>query len=1263
MDKQAKTTPWGASVIATSDDPVDYISAPGYPDVEEMLNRPYDTDKAAQEMGMPEREDYFKDVNLDEFYSEDAVSLDSFYTEEPKRGPNVYKMVDGKLTAMVPGEQRAFGLLAGLSSLTRGVGEVLGLVDEEDNKETRAILNTLEDSGASGVLASELAGSLAEPLGFAIPAAKAKTVVGLAKSGAVTGAVVGFFSPDAHDLVGRVESSIIGAGVGAVLTPAIGKPVSIVADKIAKKLSGRVEINVDDVLDNLPEEMLSVDTVRRAAVVADDINAKWMPGEVDSVKKKINMLLAGKAIPAPKVNKKGQPVNADDYNLELFKAVNNEGPDNIDHTQWYLSNLKSLNELELVKGAAPFTQNIYQPGGIPFRPPVLTREQFKAHKAAKGIRDPNDFEHAYQSYALGAKLRGGEVRFNNPAELNVWERVEAERAVKKSLELEQMQGKTAQQAFQEKPLAVQIKEQMQWHGAGNADLVQHGVSQATPQSAMEEAFKRAIAKELPGEEGGFIQQKLMIRLAGISGGGAVGYAVGGEEGALAGAIIGAAGAITATRILDRLSLDVRVPVAKLKTEVAEQSIMAVEQTMDHIMKSGIQPKAAYGIALEKLKMKHADVQEMVKLAGRKVKVTPYNVNNTEQFIISNKNSFDMSLPDSVDAAIGSMSTRIRKISEPIFGRMRKYEFNNLTKSASYIDKTQHFSKNIAKVLSAEDYGVVWHSLLNQDFDTVKKTITKYDNPQLTEGFEAVKEVLFDLNQELKAAGHTFSDIKDYFPRIVTDKNGLLKAIDAKWRSDIIKNMYDSQQSVGGRQLTLEEESKIIDQYLRGRLRKSADQPLLGAAKARDIVDLPPEFLQFYAAPEAALNSHIRRAVTDIESRKLLGRHAVSGADKFVNYEQSVGRLLAEELQDKTVPPEQINTVKNLILARLEANHKAVNKVNAAAKNLMYGMLLGNPVAAATQIGDVFMAGYAHGILNMTRAAVRKLTGKEMLRRTDMGLHDLSAELASTDSFSHFAKKTMKMFGMDTMDRIGKEVNLNAAYLKNQNLTKSPEGVKQLSNKWRAAMEGAGVNFDKMVADLRSNKVTDDIRFLMFNELSDVQPTTILEMPEMYAKHPNGRMAYALKSWSLKQIDLARRDIFQQLLKGNFKEGTSNLARFGAIIAMGGVASSTIQDLMLGKDVVMEDIPDKAIAQIWKNFGTNDYLLRQAKEGKWSELAGSILVPPLGLASTIYKDIASEGDTLDKAVQYLPGIGKLWYFRAGSGLDTYYENLERQEEQE
>ncbi|MBT8448781.1 MAG: hypothetical protein KJO69_03775, partial [Gammaproteobacteria bacterium] len=62
-----------------------------------------------------------------------------------------------------------------------------------------------------------------------------------------------------------------------------------------------------------------------------------------------------------------------------------------------------------------------------------------------------------------------------------------------------------------------------------------------------------------------------------------------------------------------------------------------------------------------------------------------------------------------------------------------------------------------------------------------------------------------------------------------------------------------------------------------------------------------------------------------------------------------------------------------------------------AKNIMYSGLLGNPVSAATQFGDVGVAIYMNGFRNTLKSLPRALISKSKIKADDFGLMDNMAE--------------------------------------------------------------------------------------------------------------------------------------------------------------------------------------------------------------------------------------------------------------------------------
>ena len=123
--------------------------------------------------------------------------------------------------------------------------------------------------------------------------------------------------------------------------------------------------------------------------------------------------------------------------------------------------------------------------------------------------------------------------------------------------------------------------------------------------------------------------------------------------------------------------------------------------------------------------------------------------------------------------------------------------------------------------------------------------------------------------------------------------------------------------------------------------------------------------------------------------------------------------------------------------------------------------------------------------------------------------------------------------------------------------------------------------DNLVSDFSNLKIypdsaplTDDIKFVLFNELMDVQPITMSQMPTAYLNATKtaggfGRLMYQLKTFTLKQMDIVRTRALQKIANGRVVEGTAELAKYSLILGGTNATAQTIkrqiQDWIEGGD--------------------------------------------------------------------------------------------------
>lgn len=609
----------------------------------------------------------------------------------------------------------------------------------------------------------------------------------------------------------------------------------------------------------------------------------------------------------------------------------------------------------------------------------------------------------------------------------------------------------------------------------------------------------------------------------------------------------------------------------------------------------------------------------------------------------------------IDTIGGVMSTRVKNISEPVFHRLRTYEYNIRNRSHQLISRADDFTDRLS-TLSENQQLRVHSSLLNGDYKSVKSI---YKNAFGDEGELAVDEVasvLEDLGKDLYQYNRIQGRIKNYFPRYISDKKGMLAALNKEDFRNIRDEMGKAA-SKKGSALTPSEESDIINKRILRPVKPGEGGP--GLTKKRSFETVPSEFQQYYSKPSEALNSYISNAVMDIEKAKFFGKGYKKSSDNYIDLRESVGGFLRDEIKSGEISTSQFNELSELLNVRFGVGESSAVKVIQDAKNVMYASLLGNPISAATQLGDVGVSIYMNGFKNTLSAVSETLTKKTQVTVKDFGLIDkLSEEFASTRKSAQVLNKALRYGAFESVDRLGKSTVLNSSLKKYQKIADPTSGLsdkarvkalEQFELKYKGVF---GDEFQNLVNDLKNKKVTENVKLMLFNELSDVQPISLSEMPQKYLELPNGRVMYMFKTFLLKQLDIVRRDSYNQIKSGNRAEGFYNLAKYGAIIGTANTGSQYIKDWMMGRDVeanLPEDIPKNLI----KTLGWSEYTQSQLEKGKVSEAAIDFITPPVNIFDKIIQDP-------EKAVQFMPIVGRLYYNWFGGGIEEWQEKQEKKE---
>lgn len=619
----------------------------------------------------------------------------------------------------------------------------------------------------------------------------------------------------------------------------------------------------------------------------------------------------------------------------------------------------------------------------------------------------------------------------------------------------------------------------------------------------------------------------------------------------------------------------------------------------------------------------------------------------------------------LDKTLGVMSTRTMNISKPVWWRTIEHFRTVLKDTHQHMKAVDPFLVQVEN-LNPETKGLIQRAILTGKQNVTQKVLEAIGNPELLNGWKSVRATLDTLGDQLVHLKRFKRGGFEYFPRIVKDVAGLMKALGKEkgdFLSEILKDANTKSLANRGMELSDIERSKIINDALMSESKLGA-QP--GFAKNRGVQEITKELQPFYATPTESLHSYIRSAVEDIQTAKFFGKdlEVVKKGDKeYTNVDKSIGKMVLELQTSGQINEAKANELSS-VLKTLFINDKGMpNEVLQKVKNLSYAGLLGNPLSAISQLGDVVIQGYIQDTRSALVATAKVLTGKAKLNAKDFGLADhLAEEFVSTDGTAKFLQKALKYGLFSKIDLFGKDVALNAAVNRLGRLSKGEMGIKKIEAKYNEFLQPGEIK--DLIRDLHKGETTDLVRAVAFAEMSRTQPITKFEMPQVFVDNPNGRVLYQFKTFMLKQLDVARRDAFNEIKKGNIATGVKNLTTLGIALGVGGMATDKIKKFFMNSAMSLLGHTPEAIEfqasdipmNMLKTFGLSEYILDKAQgmskeraaeereagnkfaRTKKPDVAGAMA----DLVSTPAGQIADVATANPKALRYIPFLGPFLY---------------------
>jgi hypothetical protein len=604
----------------------------------------------------------------------------------------------------------------------------------------------------------------------------------------------------------------------------------------------------------------------------------------------------------------------------------------------------------------------------------------------------------------------------------------------------------------------------------------------------------------------------------------------------------------------------------------------------------------------------------------------------------------------LDKYLGSMTTRLMNRDPRIANKLRNHEFNLATKTAKANNEVLPFIESVQSMPKAIKNAVGRH-LYNGDFNAAEA----YMDKATKESFNVVKGRLKTSYNDLVESGYDFPPIENYFPRFLKDYDGFLDSIGKQEKSLVSKAIkdYADSKKIPISMVDPIKRSEIVNLVVRGYRPKTTDG-VLNFVKPRKIKKINADQLKFYASPEESLNLYLRKVTNDVERRTFLGKAFEKDKTGDIDLDVSIGNLVQEEMAAGRLAEKDVDEVVSILKSRFIGGEQAAGATSSFFRDLGFASTIANPISAITQLGDVGMSAALHGFRN----TIASLFGTKSVKLIDVGIDNISQEMVSPSKTAKLLNKAFRYTGFKAIDRLGKETTMNAALRKNFKMVKTQKGEAAFRKKWEKFY---GDETDAIIADLKSGNVTEAVKFHAFNELADVQPIAVSEMPQGWADNPNvGRLLYMLKSFTLKQFDIVRRNVVQEYKKGNRIGAIKNAALIAGYLSAANVSTQTVKDILLGRDVYPEDIPSNSLWALLGVFGMNKYMTdKYLARGDVIGAAQNIVTPAAPLVEAAFSlpyELNKEDPNYSKALRAVPVVGPLLYNWLGGGAEKYNERL-------
>ncbi len=733
---------------------------------------------------------------------------------------------------------------------------------------------------------------------------------------------------------------------------------------------------------------------------------------------------------------------------------------------------------------------------------------------------------------------------------------------------------------------------------------------------------------------------------------------------------------------------------------AEKQVIDAKKFNQQIKEHEAQVKGELGI------IDTEDVDPIDQELGRTMTPEWYEANSKryKKTIFQKGSDVAKSTAKGIDKLMGVTSTRINKIAPEIFRRLRRHEFNVMTRTTEHIKRIEPFIKATKPKKLGKDFNAFEQALKNSEGKIILEFAQKHG---FAKELKELRRVLDELYNAGNAVGLEIDYRKNYMPRVVKDTKGFLEFFQKGDDWSIIRTAIENKESQRGRTLTESERAAVVNTLLRGYRTSALTLTAPGAAKARTVQEVTPEISKFYHSSKEALSNYIEVMNEKIAAREFFGRqskeitklraqqsairtrlgklarrqgrqpkaeaareirigfvtttlpdHISRAKQKFEEITDKLERMGADDLSNtigqyvlelvvnKEIEPSQEKELRDLLMGRFDP--KSAHGLIGEIIPLTYIDVLTQFTNSITQLEELAIAFYRSPI-GFVPAATKALLNLSEITLQDIGVTTISQELTDADA-RKILSTLLSITQFKRFDAFAKQTFINTALKQLQRQSKK-EGL-TFNDRLKRVF---GTKTDQVVRDLKAGDITEDVKLLIASQLMDVQPISKSETPEAYNRAGNLRILYQLKTFMIKQFDFVRTEALQDMRNPKadptrFMRGFGRLIWLTFSLALFGAGRDSLVDFINGRPF---DLKDSVVDTILRRLFFSRFQYTKALREGFGRAFLEGFVPATKTIDAITKDIVKvtkdDKDGLD-IWKSVPIVGDRYYWWFGRGRE-------------